>query len=259
MKTTSILILFFVVFFAGHAVAQRARFLKAGVIEYEKTVNMYDIIEKKITKDNEGLLRPAFDQYKRSYDKFKRQKSALTFTADRTLYQPAADNGPAPVSFLFNDPAASQPNTIFTDLPTNYSVCQKKALGQSFLVKDTSRKILWKITDEIREIAGFSCRRANAIIMDSIYVVAFYTDRIPVSGGPESFTGLPGMILGVALPHQHVTWFATSVADKTIGTDAITAPVQGKQIDNNELQKEIRGPLKGNDQYTQFVLFNFLL
>jgi GLPGLI family protein len=48
-------------------------------------------------------------------------------------------------------------------------------------------------------IAGFNCRRANAMIMDSIYVVAFYTDEILTTGGPESFSGLPGMILGVAL------------------------------------------------------------
>jgi len=32
----------------------------------------------------------------------------------------------------------------------------------------------------------------------SIDVVAFYTDDIPVSGGPESFDGLTGMILQVA-------------------------------------------------------------
>jgi len=31
-----------------------------------------------------------------------------------------------------------------------------------------------------------------------INAVAFYTDDIPVSGGPESFNGLPGMILQVA-------------------------------------------------------------
>ncbi len=47
--------------------------------------------------------------------------------------------------------------------------------------------------------------------MDSIYVVAFYTDEILTTGGPESFTGLPGMILGIAIPHEHVSWFATKV------------------------------------------------
>jgi GLPGLI family protein len=31
--------------------------------------------------------------------------------------------------------------------------------------------------------------------MDSVFIVAFYTDQIVTSGGPESFNELPGMIL----------------------------------------------------------------
>ena len=90
---------------------------------------------------------------------------------------------------------------------------QKTVFEQTFLVEDTLRRIKWKITDETRPIAGFNCRRANALIMDSICVVAFYTDEILTTGGPESFSGLPGMILGIALPHEHITWFATKVED----------------------------------------------
>ena len=107
----------------------------------------------------------------------------------------------------------SQNNTIFTDLQTKTSIDQKMVFEDFFLVKDSTRKIKWKITDETREIAGFTCRRANAIVMDSIYVVAFYTEKIPISGGPESFSGLPGMILGLALPHENITWFATKVTE----------------------------------------------
>lgn len=76
------------------------------------------------------------------------------------------------------------------------------------------QKVEWKYTDEIRNIAGYDCRRANAIIRDSIYVVAFYAEEIPVPTGPESFHGLPGMILGLAIPSEHITWFATKVTEK---------------------------------------------
>jgi GLPGLI family protein len=65
--------------------------------------------------------------------------------------------------------------------------------------------------------------------MDSIYVVAFYTDQIPVSGGPESFTGLPGMILGVALPYEHITWFATKVSEIPVDPKSLTLPATKKQ------------------------------
>ncbi len=118
----------------------------------------------------------------------------------------------------------NQCNTIFTNIATKQTVDQKKVFDQAYLVKDSVTRIKWKITDETREIAGYTCRRANGIYLDSIYVVAFYTTRIPVAAGPESFNGLPGMILGVALPHENITWFATKVTEASIPQDAIVPP-----------------------------------
>jgi GLPGLI family protein len=65
-------------------------------------------------------------------------------------------------------------------------------------------------------------------MLDSIYVVAFYTTQIPISGGPESFNGLPGMILGVALPHENLTWFASKVTDTTLPPNVVVPPKKGK-------------------------------
>jgi GLPGLI family protein len=126
-------------------------------------------------------------------------------------------------------------------------------------VKDSTRKINWKVTNEIRNIAGYDCRRANALIMDSIYVVAFYTDEIPVSGGPESFTGLPGMILGVALPYEHTTWFATSVVDQPMTDDKLRAPTKGKPLNNASLISTLKSALKNWGTYAQEALKEFLL
>ena len=88
---------------------------------------------------------------------------------------------------------------------------EKKIYENSYFIKEKIPQIQWKWTDETRDIAGFQCRRANALILDSVYVVAFYTNQITTEGGPESFTGLPGMILGIAIPQLHTTWFAKSV------------------------------------------------
>ena len=46
----------------------------------------------------------------------------------------------------------------------------------------------------------FLCRKALTKICDSVVVVAFYTNEIIPSGGPESFGGLPGMILEFGHP-----------------------------------------------------------
>ncbi|ULT40412.1 GLPGLI family protein [Niabella defluvii] len=64
-------------------------------------------------------------------------------------------------------------------------------------------------------------------------MVAFYTDEIITKAGPESFNGLPGMILGLAIPHQHITIFATSVTGFDTAPSQWKLPVQGKNIPTN--------------------------
>lgn len=79
------------------------------------------------------------------------------------------------------------------------------------LMADTIPYVKWKYTDEYRNIAGYDCRRANGVIQDSIYVVAFFTNQIDIPTGPELIQGLPGAILGVSLPSLNINMFATKV------------------------------------------------
>jgi GLPGLI family protein len=240
------------------ASAQNARFTRSGVVEYEKTMNMYAIIQRSINSYNEAYIKTAFEEYKKNQPQFKKLKSTLTFGDNKTLFVPVVPENP-PYRFFGEGPMAEQNNTVFNDLAAKKSVSRKKVFEETFLVKDTTRKINWKITSETREIAGYLCRRANALIMDSVYVVAFYTDEIPVSGGPESFTGLPGMILGVALPHENITWFATKVTDKTIPQNAVVPPEKGKAVTNKEFFSTLKSAVKdwGND--AQIFLKGFSL
>jgi len=238
--------------------AQHARFATEGIIEFEKSVNMHAQIKKYINKDNEAYYIPAFEQYKKTKPQFRALKSTLTFSKDKTLFSPApadeSDRG------WFSDiPATTQNNIIYTDLSTNTSIVQKTVFEETFLVRDSTRKINWKITSETRDIAGYSCRRANAIIMDSIYVVAFYTDEIPVSGGPESFTGLPGMILGVALPHENMSWFAKLVTDKSLPSGTLIAPKKGKATNNKGLLDTLMKVMKNWGSYAQHSLKSFMM
>ena len=255
-STTSLCAL--LLLFANTLFAQYARFPASGVIEYEKTVNMYALIKKKINKNNEGFYGPAFENFKKTQPQFKKVKSTLSFTGNKTIYTPI-ESSESNRSFFSDEPAASQPNIVYTDLNSFTSITQKSVFEETFLVKDSVRKINWKITNETREIAGYPCRRANAIVMDSIYVVAFYSDKIPVSGGPESFTGLPGMILGVALPHENITWFATKVTDTPVAANSLVAPKKGKSTDFNGLVTTLKAALKNWGDYAQNQFKVFLL
>lgn len=102
---------------------------------------------------------------------------------------------------------------------------------------DSIKKIKWKIQNETRKIAGFDCRKAIGRIQDSVYVVAFYSAEIIPQGGPELFTGLPGMILGIAIPRWHTTWFATKVEIAQIDESLIEPPSgkKGKVYSKSEL------------------------
>ena len=239
--------------------AQHARFTTEGTIEYEKKVNVPAIIKKLINKDNESYLTTAYEDYKKNQPQFKVLKSTLNFADNKTLFVPIIESTVPSDGFFSNLPAVIQNNTIYTDLQTSNFIMQKKVFEETFLVKDSTRKINWKITSETKEIAGYTCRRANALILDSVYVVAFYTDKISVSGGPESFSGLPGMILGVALPHENITWFATSVVDKPISPGIMKAPVKGKVKTNKELKETLTSVMKNWGDWAQVALKAFLL
>lgn len=259
MKTFKIVILASLLGFTQLASAQNKHFPTQGIIEFEKRVNMYALIKAMIKKyPNETWYNQIFEQYQKTNPQFKSLKSTLTFGKDQTLFIPI--EAQVQQNNFFGDyPGVEQNNTIYTNTAAMTSTSQKKIYEELYLVKDSTRKINWKITDEVRNIAGYDCRRANALIMDSIYVVAFYTDLIPVSGGPESFTGLPGMILGVALPYEHITWFATKVTEATITDDKLKVPIKGKAVNNNGLLSILKSALKdwgnnGKDALKGFML-----
>lgn len=238
---------------------QNKHFTVHGSIEFEKTVNMFAFFERQINKNNEDFLRSAFDSYKKTQPQFKKLKSTLTFGDNKTLYTPIESDVQENGFFFGDSPVTNQVNTIADDLTTGQSINQKKVFETTFLVKDSLRKINWKITTETREIAGFTCRRANAVVMDSIYVVAFYTDDIAVSGGPETFTGLPGMILGLALPHENVTWFATKVNEIPVDEKSLTPPKKGKVVTNQQLATTLKNVMKDWGTYANAYLKAFSL
>lgn len=253
------LILIFFLFGYSLSQAQNVRFTTDGIIEFEKKTNMYAVIKKSINKENSSFMQSAFDVYKKTQPQFKVLKSTLAFSKDKTLFTPIKEENSNSKGFFGDDPISTQNNTIFTDLGASSFIAQKKVYEETYLVKYSTRKINWKVTEETREIAGYECRRANAIVLDSIYVVAFYTDKIPVSGGPESFSGLPGMILGVALPHENVSWFATSIKDRPVTETELKAPVKGKQMNNKGLMETIQSALKSWGSYAQVALKAFSL
>ena len=244
-------------FAAMPAKAQYAAFLQQGNITFEKRVNALALVQERFSKDD-VWGQQIIDAYKKAGIQFRTTHFNLAFKNGKTLYSPVADDAQTTAPSDFTN-VASQ-NIIYSDLDKQQSIAFKTVFDNNFLIKDSTRKIHWKITDELRDIAGFRCRRANAIVMDSIYVVAFFTTEILTTGGPESFNGLPGMILGVALPHEHVTWFATKVSVNPPVTDASLAPpAKGKPLTEKEYYDKLHDSMKDWGKTGNIIMQNAML
>jgi len=215
-------------------------FIAKGKIEFEKKVNIWKDIDSWSDNDdgNDWL-----QQIKKTIPQFELSYFNLLFDDTKTLYQPGRELPLDPkVPDWFRGPATD--NIVYTNIDGQQSVSKKTVFDNTFLIQDSSRKIDWRITGEQRTIAGFECRKAVGRIMDSVYVIAFYTDQITTSGGPESFNGLPGMILGVAIPRINTTWFATKLELVEVKPQDLTAPLKGKKVDQAGLLKQLQGPMK---------------
>jgi GLPGLI family protein len=175
--------------------------------------------------------------------KFKTTYFDLYFDNTKSVYKPGKEIiEPVKIPDWILGPAND--NTVFTDLEKQTITAQKTVFDGTYLLNDSTRKLDWKITNDTRTIAGFECRKATTMIMDSIFVVAFYTDQILATGGPESFNGLPGMILGLAIPRLHATWYATKLQMVELKETDLAAPTKGKKINKTDLNSKLAEAMK---------------
>ena len=236
MKTIKYLFIFLVLLAASNGYGQQTRFISEGRIEFERKLNLHSQFN-----DDDSWTA----EFKKNIPQFKVTYFDLSFTNNKTFYKPGKEN--TDNNRLWEQPAEN--NIVYSDLEKHAAVSQKNVFEKTFLIHDSTRTIQWKITDEKRTIAGFECRRANAIVMDSLYVVAFYTDEIVTPGGPESFSGLPGMILGLAIPHEHITWFATKLFAIPVKESDFKIPAKGTKTTNTALKDNIKSSLKNWGKY----------
>ena len=221
-------------------------FIEKGKIEFERTAN----IHKRMDDDAGENGSSFYDALKKQVPQFKTSYFNLYFDNDKTLYEPGRE-----VEVAKKMPewmiGPAEDNIVYTDLASESFTSQKSVFENVYNIQDSIRKAEWKITTDTRTIAGFQCRKATTIIMDSVFVFAFYTDQIVTRGGPESFSGLPGMILGIAIPRMHVTWFATKLQTSDPKISLIAPPKKGKKINVGTLKSTLYNSMKQWGRYGQ--------
>jgi len=220
MKKSTLTIIFFLVVLILKA---QTVFITSAKITFQKKIN-----QKQQLAENDWMSDDAKDKM----SKYRTSDWEYNFNDRTSLYRAKPKESLNDSQFFFI--AGDNTNEMFTDFGKKTRTLRRPINGEDFILKDTIPRLKWKVMHDIRKIAGYDCRKAIAVINDSVSVVAFYTDEILLRGGPEGFTGLPGMILGLAIPRYNTTWFATKIEAKNIPVLNINAPSKGKKTDNEK-------------------------
>jgi GLPGLI family protein len=235
---------------AIQTVSGQARFFPTIKVEYEKTTAVRQLL--KDLSDGGSW----FEQNKERYPVSLLSYYEFTGDTSRSLYKPGKD---VPVDpRMWWRPVADK-NVVYTDYQKGITIAQKPVFEETFLMEDSLLKIKWKITADVRTIAGYECRKAIGLINDSITVFAFYSDELLVNGGPEGIHGLPGMILGVGIPRLHATWFATKVEVYDVNMSKVVPATKGKKVTRSTISAQLDKVLKEWGTYGSKLIVNFLI
>ena len=127
--------------------------------------------------------------------------------------------------------------------------------GKMFLIKDTLTQRKWTMTKDSKNIGNYTCFKATydyerpvmqtsvstngeeAALdddpeMETITVTAWYTPQIPVKNGPDTYYGLPGLILEVNDGELNI--LCSKIVLNPKGGVDVAEPDSGKEVDQAE-------------------------
>jgi GLPGLI family protein len=136
----------------------------------------------------------------------------------------------------------------------NNLVQSQEFYGKRFLVNDKLQDFDWKLGSESKEVGGYTCFKATAVVpkdaltwfnfswsdlpsdddnseknIELSEVEAWYTLQIPVQHGPAEFWGLPGLIMEVSA--ENTTLLCYEIISNPKEKEKIIAPKKGVKID----------------------------
>ena len=227
--------------------------VKEGKIVYERTMQM----QIRINDDN-----PAFQNM---IPKERKDKFELFFTEGKSLWQGVEDDGQSDET-SFGDSGGGMRMVIrmpgnddiaFHNITESKKVDQRELGGKSYIIADSIKKLSWKVAGETKVVLGHNCMKATTQrmqesfrmsmdngetkrekVMDTLNIVAWFTNEIPGSFGPEMYQGqLPGTILEIDVSNGRTSYKAIEISPK-VDVAKIKEPSKGKKATPEEFAKE---------------------
>jgi len=131
---------------------------------------------------------------------------------------------------------------LYKNLSEKLSLNQQESWNQKFIISDSLETYDWKISKESKEILGFEVRKAETKIDSTQTAIAWYAPKLPYKNGPESYQGLPGLILEIEISDNSDDEKRKSIY-KAISLNVdnedepIERPKKGKEISSADFEK----------------------
>jgi GLPGLI family protein len=226
-------------------------FMSKGVVQYEVKMNNH-----KNFMNDEGEDNSWYEQMKEFVPKISTYFYTLKFADNKSIFQ-YKDKVVTPQKMWGED--EFEDNVWYFDYEKGISTKQKNIFSEVYKLEDSIKKIKWKLLpNENREFIGFNCKKAMGVLYDSVYIFAYYTDAITISGGPMSINGLPGLIMGLTIPRLNFSCIATTFTPLVTESD-IVAPKKGKVRPPTELYNRLKERTKDWGKYGQKAIWQSFL
>lgn len=207
--------------------------------------NMQEEIRKRMQKMNQKT-------YVLEFDKFH-----STYMVEIALEGPKIPTGKNSV-MLMSFGGSGKTDIYYKNIQEKRFVNQTEIMGKLFLVKDKLPEHPWKLSSETKHIGNYTCYKARyskevenknitfkdgksveEIKKETIVTTAWYTPQIPVSNGPGTYQGLPGLILEINDGKK--VFVCTEIILNSSEKTNILEPTKGKIVSQNKfikIQKE---------------------
>jgi GLPGLI family protein len=261
MKTIITALAFFIVAtttaqeFSGKAIYKTSRKsnIKIGGENSTMSEQQTKEIEARLQKMNQKTFILQFDKISSLYEE------------EITLNAPKPTARGIKVMSMFSGDGEGA--VYYKNLKEKRFVNKTAIMSKPFLVKDSLPVYDWQLTSEIKNIGMYTCYKAsfskeventsstfvNGELKEvkenkTIVTTAWYTPQIPISNGPSTFYGLPGLILEI-----------NNGTTTIVCTEIILNPSEKKSIEEPEKGKIVSQSVfdKINDEKTKEMMERF--
>jgi len=233
--------------------------MKEGKISYERKINMH-----------RNLPDP---QMKSMVPEFRTDKFELIFNESVSLFRSVVDDeapdpfanagggGGGGMRMSFRMPTAN----TYTDLAKQMQYEERAFFEKEFLIIDSLKQHKWKLSEETKTIAKQLCKKATTMVTapqvrmrismgggnntdttantprapKETELVVWYAENIPVSFGPDNYSGLPGVIMEIDQDNGANVTTAVEVSAKYPKKELV-APTKGDKMNRAQFQENMQ-------------------